>query len=137
MFPEATTGAASGISSSENGNGSELAILDSTNQPTVGMRVLRRFAGFGEFWGSIVAMQQPDGVRTWYRVDYDDGDSEEYNLKEVTKIVDYARSQKMHDPQPMTVATLAFLQKSNNENAPSDDCSPPSSLAPVTVLPDL
>ena len=32
-------------------------------------------AGFGEFWGIR--------ARNWYRVDYDDGDSEEYNLREV------------------------------------------------------
>ena len=46
-----------------------------TEDALVGFRVLRRFAGFGEFWGIR--------ARNWYRVDYDDGDSEEYNLREV------------------------------------------------------
>ena len=109
----------------------------------VGMRVLRRFAGFGEFWGTVSGFREVDKGRFWfhpkhflcnfsstlpdilwtqfshwhnrylmskifihqpltislcilllsrrslfifihrYRVDYDDGDSEEYNLRDL------------------------------------------------------
>ena len=55
-------------------SGDGLATPD-TEDALVGFRVLRRFVGFGEFWGIR--------ARNWYRVDYDDGDSGEYNLREV------------------------------------------------------
>jgi len=76
---------------------------DSSSQdPLVGFRVLRRFAGFGEFWGSIVGSRHIDGARNWYRVDYDDGDSEEYNLKEVQRMAEYACAKAAHDPQGLS-----------------------------------
>lgn len=30
-----------------------------------GVRVLRRFAGFGDFWGAVAGSRMPDGSRTW------------------------------------------------------------------------
>jgi hypothetical protein len=47
-------------SSSVSGNSSSSAenILD-------GVRVLRRFAGFGDFWGAVAGSRKPDGSRTW------------------------------------------------------------------------
>ena len=54
-----------------------------TEDALVKFWILCRFAGFGEFWGTIVGCRRIDGARNWYRVDYDDGDSEEYNLREV------------------------------------------------------
>jgi hypothetical protein len=70
-----------------------------SEDPLLGFRVLRRFAGFGEFWGTIIASRRIDGARHWYRVDYDDGDSEEYNLREVQRMAEYACSKQAHDPQ--------------------------------------
>ena len=62
---------------------SEIQSRDVDNDPLLGMRVLRRFAGFGEFWGIITFRRSPGPGRTWYKVEYDDGDSEEYNLKDI------------------------------------------------------
>lgn len=56
--------------------------LDS-GEPRVGSRVLKLFPGFGEFWGRITDIRCPGGGKKWYRVDYDDGDSEEYNFREI------------------------------------------------------
>ena len=67
-----------------------------TEDALVGFRVQRRFAGFGEFWGTIGRVPA-HGARKWYRVDYDD-DSEEYKLREVQRKAEYACSKAAHHP---------------------------------------
>ena len=67
-----------------------------TEDALVGFRVLRRFAGFGELWGTIGRVPA-HGARNWYQVD-DDDDSEEYNLREVQRIAEYACSKAAHHP---------------------------------------
>ena len=68
-----------------------------TEDALVKFRVLRRFAGFGEFWGTIGRVPA-HLARNWYRVDYDDDDSEEYNLREVQRKAEYACSKAAHHP---------------------------------------
>lgn len=48
----------SNSNSSESRSSSAENILD-------GVRVLRRFAGFGDFWGAVAGSRMPDGSRTW------------------------------------------------------------------------
>ena len=89
----------------------------------LGRRVVRRFAGFGEFWGTIATARAIDGQRTWYRVDYDDGDCEEYNAKEVERMMELASAKSQQDPrvpaEPSSGGDLGTL------SSPSSDSPPP------------
>ena len=63
-----------------------------TEDALVMFRVLRRFAGFGKFWGTIGRVPA-HGARNWYRV-------EEYNLREVQRKAEYACSKAAHHLAP-------------------------------------
>ena len=80
-------------------NSGDGAAAPDTEDALVGFRVLRRFAGFGEFWGTIGRVPV-HGARNWYRVAYDD-DSEEYNLRKVQHKAEYACSKAAHHPPPL------------------------------------
>ena len=47
-------------------------------------RVRKSFGGFGEFTGTIISQ---DSTQSWYTVKYEDGDEEEYTLKEVKELL--------------------------------------------------
>ena len=60
----------------------------------MGQRVLRHFDSFGEYWGTIVGVE--NGM---FFVDYDDGDADEYSISETREIVENARLKAYQDPQ--------------------------------------